>query len=177
MLLLSIPTALLLRIVAPIGVVLVVLILLFAFRGRIAASDKKRILEAEQQRRAYPDIQTGKFTRLYTMPYYADLNATNIQRYIQDNHPDLRCTVNGDDFLTISDAKHKMNEEIRQLSITHLREENVSAIDLRDPHEVENEGSMKSPNYVMRTSMYDLGFSKEVREVIRHFQDCAIRQK
>ena len=40
------------------------------------------ILKAEQKRKAHPDIQTGKFTRLYTMPYDEDVNAQTLRTHI-----------------------------------------------------------------------------------------------
>ena len=131
------------------------------------------ILKAEQKRKAHPDIQTGKFTHLYTMPYDEDVNAQTLRAYIESQYPKYLCTISEDTLM----IKDNATGEERNLIFTQLRSDDVTAIELVDPYEVVNEGRRKSSNYVTRTSLYDLGFSSSIRKAILHFQEQAVAKR
>lgn len=134
----------------------------------------KAIIEAEKKRQAHPDIQSGRFTRLYTMPYSEDLNVKNICAYCDEHFPAYHCTVLGNR-VSISETRNGLSHETRELYITHLKGHNISAVELVDPHELVSNGRYGQFN--TRSSLNDKGFSKDIREMILHFQQKAVSQK
>ena len=134
-------------------------------------SRTREIIEAEKKRQAHPDIQSGRFTRLYTMPYDEDLTAKNICAYCEEHLPAYHCKAL-ENMVQISETRGGVSGETRELYITHLREHNISAIDLVDPNELVYNGRYGQFN--TRSSINDKGFSKDIREMIRHFQQKAI---
>ena len=131
------------------------------------------IIEAEKKRKAHPNIQSGRFTRLYTMPYNEDVNEETVRAYLEALYPNYQYSV-GTGFLVVEDSH---SSEQRELIFTQLREENITAIELRDPNEVVNEGNHRVPNFVTRTSLFDLGFSKSIRTAILHFQQLTVAKR
>ena len=139
-------------------------------------SNKKRekdILEAEKKRKACPDIQSGRFTTLYTMPYYEKLNEQAICAYGREKYPNYFYTVSNSS-VRVSETRSGLLGEIRNLTITHLPKHDITAISIHDPHEVEM--GLRSGAATMRSCLDDKGFSKDVREIIRHFQSEALKQ-
>lgn len=134
-------------------------------------SHVQEIIKAEKNRQAHPDIQSGRFTRLYTMPYYEDLNEENIRRYCEEHFPSYYCKVS-EIGIRISETRTGLSGEVRDLYITHLREYNISAVDLSDPKEVEYNGRYRPPT--VRSSLHDKGFGKDIRDMICHFQQQAL---
>jgi len=132
-----------------------------------------RIIRAEEKRKAHPDIQTGRFNQLYTMPYDDEINEHSLRAYLEKRYPDYHYSVS-DGVLQVSD--NRLSEE-RELVFTQLRDEDITAIELKDPYEVVNEGSHKAPNFVTRSSLHDLGFSKSLRTAILHFQEQAVSKR
>ena len=134
-------------------------------------SRTREIIEAEKKRQAHPDIQTGRFTRLYTMPYSEDLNVKNICAYCEEHFPSYHYMVLGN-MVRISETRNGLAQEKRELYITHLKGHNISAVELVDPRELVHNGRYGQSN--TRSSLNDKGFSKDIREMIRHFQQKAI---
>ena len=132
-----------------------------------------RIIRAERKRKAHPDIQTGRFNRLYTMPYNEDVNEYTVRAYLEERYPDYSYSISFE-VLQVSD---NMSCEERELVFTQLREEDITAIELRDPFEVVNEGNHKAANFVTRTTLHDLGFSKSLRTAILHFQEQTVAKR
>ena len=131
------------------------------------------VIEAEKKRKAHPDMQTGRFNRLYTMPYNDEVNENTVHKYLEQLYPKYKYSVrNGS--LQVEDSD---SSEERILYFTQLRDEDITAIQLTDPHEMVNQGGHKSPNYTTRTSMYDLGFSKSIRTAILHFQELSVAKR
>ena len=141
-------------------------------RFLFGASQTKEIIEAEKKRKECPSIQDGIFTRLYTMPYDESLTTENIRAYCEEHFPSYFCSASKHQVI-ISETKTGMSGEVRTLYITHLKEHNISAIDFKDPHEVEYTNRYQ---FNMRTSLHDKGFSKDIREIVHHFQQKAIAQ-
>lgn len=139
----------------------------FLFDG----TQTKEIVEAEKKRQAHPDIQSGRFTRLYTMPYSEDLNVKNICAYCEEHWPEYHCSVLGNR-VRISDKRNGLFSEKRDLYITHLKGHNISAVELVDPNELVSNG--RHGQFTTRSSINDKGFSKDIREMIRHFQQKAV---
>ena len=137
-------------------------------------SRPQKIIEAEKKRRENPDIQSGKFTRLYTMPYYENLDGENIRRYCEEHFPAYHCSVS-EDRVRISETKTGLKGEVRDLFITHLRDNNISAVDLSDPKELEYNGRYHPST--TRSSLYDKGFGNDIRTMIRYFQEKAISRQ
>lgn len=133
------------------------------------------ILEAEKKRKAHPDIQSGMFTRLYTMPYDEDLSGYTIGRYFAEHYPEVyyKCK---DNYVWVSESKSGEGEE-RKIYIIQLRSDDVTAIELEDPHEIINEGRWGMGRSYVRTSLYDLGFSDKVRAALRAIQEESIAKK
>ena len=125
------------------------------------------IIAAEKKRRKHPDIQNGKFTRLYTMPYCEELDGKVIYEYFKEHFPDYECIFT-EDFVQICE---KRSEEKRELHIVQLRNDDITAIELVDPREIESHSRYATQT---RSSLHDLGFGESVRGVIRHFQQKAI---
>ena len=130
------------------------------------------IIEMEKKRKAHPDMQTGRFNRIYTMPYDDEVNAYTLQKYFAEHYPDYTCSIS-DGSLRIEE--NASNEE-RILIFTQLRDEDITAIELQDPHEVVNEGG-RTANFVTRSSLHDLGFSQSIRDAILHFQEMAVNKR
>lgn len=137
-------------------------------------SHTKEIIEAEKKRKAHPNIQNGMFTRLYTMPYYEELTGELIRAYCEEHFPQYYCTTN-DVYASISETRSGLSGETRVLYITHLKEHNITAIDFKDPNEVEYSGRYRQST--IRSSINDKGFSKDIREIVRHFQQEAIAKQ
>jgi len=134
-------------------------------------SRTREIIEAEKKRQAHPDIQSGRFTRLYTMPYDEDLTARNICAYCEEHWPEYHCSVLGNR-VRISDKRNGLFSEKRDLYITHLKGHNISAVELVDPNELVSNG--RHGQFTTRSSINDKGFSKDIREMIRYFQQKAV---
>ena len=131
------------------------------------------IIEAEKKRKAHPNIQTGRFNRLYTMPYNDEVNEYTIRAYMEERYPNYQYSVSTG--LLIVEDSH--SSEQRELIFTQLRDEDITAIELRDPNEVVNEGNHRVPNFVTRTSVFDLGFSRSIRKAILHFQEQTVAKR
>ena len=131
----------------------------------------QEIIDAEKERKAYPDIQSSKFTRLYTMPYDYKLTAKSIQAYCEEHFPNYYCRVSGNT-VRISETRSGLSGEIRELYITHLSQHNISAVEFSDPNELEY--NIQNRQTTVRSSIDDKGFSKDIREMVRHFQQQAI---
>ena len=134
----------------------------------------KAIIEAEKKRQAHPDIQNGRFTRLYTMPYSEDLNVKNICAYCEEHFPSYHYMVLGN-MVRISETRNGLSKEKRELYITHLKAHNISAVELVDPQELVSNGRYGQSN--TRSSLNDKGFSKDIREMILQFQQQAVSRK
>lgn len=134
----------------------------------------KEIIEAEKQRQEYSDIQNGLFTRLYTMPYCEDITGHSICAYCEEHLPKLFCKAS-ESMVRISETRSGLSGEVRELRITHLRQHNITAIELSDPNEIEYNGRYRQPT--VRSSIDDKGFSKDIREMIRQLQQQAIFRK
>lgn len=134
----------------------------------------KEIIEAEKKRQAHPTIQNGIFTRLYTMPYDENLTAENIRAYCEEHFPAYFCSAS-DNWVSIRETKTGLSGEVRDLYITQLKDHNISAIDFKDPNEIEHNGRYRQS--FTRSSLNDKGFSKDIREIVRHFQQEAIEQQ
>ena len=134
----------------------------------------KEIIEAEKKRQAHPTIQNGIFTRLYTMPYDENLTAENIRAYCEEHFPAYFCSAS-DNWVSIRETKTGLSGEVRDLYITQLKDHNISAIDFKDPNEIEHNGRYRQS--FTRSSLNDKGFSKDIREIVRHFQQRAIEQQ
>lgn len=134
----------------------------------------QKIIDAEKERKAYPDVQNGKFTRLYTMPYDYNLTAKSIQSYCEEHFPKFYCKVSGNT-VRISETRSGLSGDVRELYITHLRQHNISAVELSDPNELEYNYQNRQTN--VRSSIDDKGFSKAIREMIRHFQQQALSRQ
>jgi hypothetical protein len=128
------------------------------------------IIAEEKKRREHPDVQSGKFTRLYTMPYCEDVNGQNISAYFKEHYPDYECT-HTETFVRVNE---KSSDEVRELTIIQLPHEDITAIELVDPHEIVSDGRYA---YHTRTSLHDLGFGDNVRKVVRLFQEQAVAHK
>lgn len=137
-------------------------------------SRTKEIIEAEKKRQAHPNVQNGMFTRLYTMPFYEELTGELIRAYCEEHFPQYYCTTN-DVYASISETRSGLSGETRVLYITHLKEHNITAIDFKDPNEVEYSGRYRQST--IRSSINDKGFSKDIREIVRHFQQEAISKQ
>lgn len=135
----------------------------------------KEIIEAEQNRKECPDIQSGHFTRLYTMPYDEQITGPEIERYCREHFPNYKCAA-GTDYVSISETITGLSGETRELYITHLRDENITAIEFKDPHELVAEGRGGMRQYNVRTSLDDKGFSEDIRKIVRHFQSQAVEK-
>ena len=134
----------------------------------------KEIIEAEKKRQAHPTIQNGIFTRLYTMPYDENLTAENIRAYCEEHFPAYFCSAS-DNWVSIRETKTGLSGEVRDLYITQLKDHNISAIDFKDPNEIEHNGRYRQS--FTRSSLNDKGFSKDIREIVRHFQQEAIAKQ
>lgn len=134
----------------------------------------KEIVEAEQKRQACPDVQNGIFNRLYTMPYYEQLIGEQIAIYCHEHYPKYYCSVS-DNMVKISESPAGLYGETRELYITHLPEQHISALELVDPDELVPNGRFGP--FKSRHHLYDNGFSKDIREMIRYFQQSAISQQ
>ena len=131
------------------------------------------IVEAEKKRKAHPDIQTGKFTRLYTMPYDEELTGQTITDYFEQRYPEWKYS-HRDNYAQVVEMKKGSRGEVRDFYITQLRDENVTAINLVDPNEVVYSGRNSQGN--MRTTLYDMGFSEQIREGVRAIQQASIER-
>lgn len=134
----------------------------------------KDIIEAEKKRQACPDIQNGMFTRFYTMPYYDELTANNICSYCREHLPEYFCKT-FENKVTISETRSGLSGEVRELYITHLRQHNISAVELSDPNELEY--NFQNRQTIVRSSIDDKGFSRAIREMIRQFQQQALSRQ
>lgn len=130
------------------------------------------ILEAEKKRQLHPDIQSGNFTRMYTMPYDEDVNEKKICAYLEEQYPEYSCTTR-DNYLHVSENN---SGEERELYFTQLRAEHITAIELVDPREMVSTGG-RFPQHFTRTSLHDRGFSDNIRAVVRHFQEQAVQKQ
>ena len=130
------------------------------------------IIEMEKKRKAHPDMQTGRFNRIYTMPYDDEVNAYTIRKYLEELYPDYTYSISKG---TLHIEENQSDEE-RILIFTQLRDEDITAIELQDPHEVVNEGG-RTANFVTRSSLHDLGFSQSIRKTILHFQEQAVNKR
>ena len=137
-------------------------------------SHTKEIIEAEKKRKAHPNIQDGMFTRLYTMPYYEKLNVELLRAYCEEHFPKYYCTVSAN-MVRISETRSGLSGEERELYITQLREHNITAIDFKDPNETVTTG--RYGQSFTRSGINDKGVSKDIREMIRHFQQEAIAKQ
>ena len=153
------------------GIILVLPVCIFIFIWRQRKNSLTRtIIKEEQERKAHPNIQSGKFTRLYTMPYDEELTGKMIEAYFKEHCPDFRCS-GSDDLVKVSEDTFDSTYQKRELRIIHLRSENITAIDVFDPYEVtySRRGAIR-----IRSSLQDLGFGDKVRETIRAIQAQSI---
>lgn len=134
-------------------------------------SRTKEIIEAEKKRQAHPNIQNGMFTRLYTMPYDEELTGELIRAYCEEHFPKYNCTASAN-MVRISEKRSGLSGEVRELYITQLKEHNITAIDFKDPNEVVYSGRYRQST--VRSSINDKGFSKDIREIVHHFQQEAV---
>lgn len=132
------------------------------------------IIDLEKRRKAHPDMQTGRFNRIYTMPYDDVVNAYTLQKYFAEHYPDYTCSISKG---TLHIEENQSDEE-RFLIFTQLRDEDITAIELKDPHEVVITGGRRGGgNIVTRSSLHDLGFSQSIRDAILHFQEQAVNKR
>lgn len=102
-----------------------------------------------------------------------------VRRFIfDDSHfkeiPAYFCSAS-DNWVSIRETKTGLSGEVRDLYITQLKDHNISAIDFKDPNEIEHNGRYRQS--FTRSSLNDKGFSKDIREIVRHFQQRAIEQQ
>ena len=136
---------------------------------------EKEIIEAEKKRKECPEIQSGKFTRLYTMPYWEDLDSDFIMQCIKEKHPEYHCSRKWKSELVVREkGKSFFSGEKRELVIIQLRSEDITAIEFSDPHEYDTQNRRTIRN--IRTSLYDQGFGESLRVVIRQIQEQAIKR-
>ena len=158
---------------------LIILIIIVSWGGIYYAIKKKKtyipnIIDLEKRRKAHPDMQTGRFNRIYTMPYDDEVNAYTIRKYLEELYPDYTYSISKG---TLHIEENQSDEE-RFLIFTQLREEDITAIELKDPHEVVITGGSRGPgNIVTRSSLHDLGFSQSIRDAILHFQEQAVNKR
>ena len=133
------------------------------------------IIDLEKRRKAHPDMQTGRFNRIYTMPYDDEVNAYTIRKYLEELYPDYTYSISKG---TLHIEENQSDEE-RILIFTQLRDEDITAIELKDPHEVIQSGGFRgrASTYTTRTSLHDLGFSQSIRDAILHFQEQAVNKR
>ena len=157
---------------------LIILIIIVSWGGIYYAIKKKKtyipnIIDLEKRRKEHPDIQTGRFNRMYTMPYDDEVNAYTVRKYLESLHPDYIYDIQKETLY----VKDNRSKEKRHLIFTQLREEDITAIELHDPHEVIAEGRRGTLNIVTRSSLHDLGFSQSIRDAILHFQELAVNKR
>ena len=157
--------------------VVIVLFVIFFLVRRFIHDDShiKEIVEAEKNRQAHPDVQSGMFTRLYTMPYYEELDGEFIRAYCEEHFPKYYCTVLYN-MVRISEVRGGLAGEVRELYIIQLKDYNITAIRFTDPHEVIRGGRYGQYTQV-RSLINDKGFSKDLREMVRNFQQQAISRQ
>ena len=161
------------------SLILLIILFLVVFGGGIYYAIKKKltyipnIIDLEKRRKAHPDIQTGRFNRMYTMPYDDEVNAYTVRKYLESLHPDYIYDIQKETLY----VKDNRSKEKRHLIFTQLREEDITAIELHDPHEVIAEGRRGTLNIVTRSSLHDLGFSQSIRDAILHFQELAVNKR
>ena len=147
--------------------------MLVAFlKSRRDGSLKDQIRKAEQERVACPNIQDGKFTRLYTMPYYETLTPEVMAEYIHAHYPDYRTNVSGNE-LVVTLPRSFLSREKRILTIHHLQPDRISAIEVVDPNEVQIEGRYRAN---MRSTIDDRGLADAIRKASVYFQQQAVLQ-
>ena len=140
--------------------------------NRLHAVSDQKIIEAEQKRKQYPDIQSGKFTRLYTMPYDEDLTPEKVCDYAKELYPNYVSMVTGKNSVRVMEHVAVLGHEVRDLVFHHLERENITAIEFIDPQEIERDGQRGTSH--MRSSLDDRGFGEDIRKIVRHFQEQAI---
>lgn len=94
--------------------------------------------------------------------------------YCEEHFPAYFCSAS-DNWVSIRETKTGLSGEVRDLYITQLKDHNISAIDFKDPNEIEHNGRYRQS--FTRSSLNDKGFSKDIREIVRHFQQEAIEQQ
>ena len=158
----------------------IILIIIVSWGGIYYAIKKKKtyspnIIDLEKRRKAHPDMQTGRFNRIYTMPYDDEVNAYTIRKYLEELYPDYTYSISKG---TLHIEENQSDEE-RFLIFTQLRDEDITAIELKDPHEVIQSGGFRgrASTYTTRTSLHDLGFSQSIRDAILHFQEMAVNKR
>lgn len=158
----------------------IILIIIVSWGGIYYAIKKKKtyipnIIDLEKRRKAHPDMQTGRFNRIYTMPYDDEVNAYTLQKYFAEHYPDYTYSISKG---TLHIEENQSDEE-RFLIFTQLRDEDITAIELKDPHEVIQSGGFRgrASTYTTRTSLHDLGFSQSIRDAILHFQELAVNKR
>ena len=77
----------------------IILIIIVSWGGIYYAIKKKKtyipnIIDLEKRRKAHPDMQTGRFNRIYTMPYDDEVNAYTIRKYLEE-HKDQKDKPDG----------------------------------------------------------------------------------
>lgn len=162
------------------SLILLIILFLVVFGGGIYYAIKKKltyipnIIDLEKRRKEHPDIQTGRFNRIYTMPYDDEVNAYTIRKYLEELYPDYTYSISKG---TLHIEENQSDEE-RFLIFTQLRDEDITAIELKDPHEVVITGWRRGAvNIVTRSSLHDLGFSQSIRDAILHFQELAVNKR
>ena len=112
--------------------------------------------------------------RIYTMPYDDEVNAYTLQKYFAEHYPDYTCSISKGSL----HIEENQSDEERFLIFTQLRDEDITAIELKDPHEVVITGGVRGAgNIVTRSSLHDLGFSQSIRDAILHFQEQAVNKR
>ncbi|MBR1426850.1 MAG: hypothetical protein IJ581_05300 [Paludibacteraceae bacterium] len=96
--------------------------------------------------------------------------------YMQQTYPNILCEQQGDSQLHIVDKDDSEHDSERYLYFTHLKEDDILALRLHDPKEVQAQGRYQ---YTHITSPLDDKWpvAKAIRETIAHFQQLADEKK